>query len=166
MAVTPNAASPFDPAPDEPLTTKEGWARWAHHTPRPPQLRPDWSDLAPADRADYDERRLDYHSDLIVVNTPTIRDIITNVRRLLVLNRRQISARRGLIVTGGAGTGKTTAITQLGRAHEINVSLRSPGLQHRIPVVYITRFRPRRPHVWSRSSSRGSLGCRSPPART
>jgi hypothetical protein len=138
MAMTPQAATPFDPPPDEPLTTKEGWARWAHQDARPPQLHPGWDDLALAERADYDEQRLDYHSDLIVVNTPTIRDVITTVRRLLVLNRRQISARRGLIVTGGAGTGKTTAITQLGRAHELNVALRSPGGGHRIPVVYIT----------------------------
>jgi hypothetical protein len=85
-----------------------------------------------------DDARLDYHSDMIVVNTPTIQDVIKTVRRLLILNRRQISARRGLIITGGAGTGKTTAITQLGRAHELGVRLRQPSTGPRIPVVYIT----------------------------
>jgi hypothetical protein len=51
---------------------------------------------------------------------------------------RPISARCGLIVTGGAGTGKTTAITQLRRAHELSVRLRKPVAGPRIPVVYIT----------------------------
>ncbi|WP_192581286.1 hypothetical protein OG989_22370 [Micromonospora sp. NBC_01740] len=58
-----------------------------------------------------------------MVNTPTIQEVVKTVRRLLILNRRQISARRGLIITGGAGTGKTTAITQLGRAHDLSVAL-------------------------------------------
>jgi hypothetical protein len=137
MAVNPNA-DPFDPPPDEPLTTKEGWSRWVHRESPPPELRRDWADLTPPERASDDEARLDYHSDLIVVNTPTIRDVITTVRRQLILNRRQISARRGLIVTGEAGTGKTTAITQLGRAHELSVLLRTPTRGPRIPVVYIT----------------------------
>jgi hypothetical protein len=137
MAVTSTLA-PYDPPPDEPLTTKEGWSRWVHQDRRPPELLPGWAGLDPAARAEGDDRRLDYHSDLIVVNTPAIREVITTVRRLLVLNRRQISARRGLIVTGGAGTGKTTAITQLGRAHELGVQLRNPARSPRIPVVYIT----------------------------
>lgn len=137
MAVTSDSA-PFDPPPDEPLTTKEGWARWVHQNPQPPELQHALAEMDPASRADYDEQRLDYHSDLIVVNTPTIREVINTVRRLLVLNRRQISARRGLIITGGAGTGKTTAITQLGRAHELGIQLRNAAQRHRIPVVYIT----------------------------
>ncbi|MFC5185455.1 TniB family NTP-binding protein [Actinomadura harenae] len=81
---------------------------------------------------------MEFLSDPIVVNTPTIQQVIKTVRRLLILNRRQISARRGLIITGGGGTGKTTAITQLGRAHEISVRLRHPEPQHRIPVIYVT----------------------------
>lgn len=75
-----------------------------------------WRHARTIEREAYDQARLDYLSDPIVVNTPTIQEIIKTVRRVLVLNRRQISARRGLIVTGGGGTGKTTAITQLGRA--------------------------------------------------
>jgi hypothetical protein len=50
---------------------------------------------------------------------------------------RQISARRGLIITGGGGTGKTTAITQLGKAHELSVRHRDPD-HSRIPVAYVT----------------------------
>ncbi|MDF3313401.1 TniB family NTP-binding protein [Rhodococcus sp. T2V] len=130
--------SEFNPPPDAPLTTKEGWTRWVGRDRTAPELRDDWCELTPPERADYDDTRLDYHSDLIVVNTPTIQDITKTVRRLLILNRRQISARRGLIVTGGAGTGKTTALTQLGLAHQLHTQLRNPVRGKRIPVVYIT----------------------------
>ncbi|MFF5176382.1 TniB family NTP-binding protein [Micromonospora sp. NPDC000089] len=128
----------FTPPADEPLTSKEGWTRWVQHDPRPPELHLDWPHLSPVEQTAYDDARLDYHSDLIVVNTPTIQEVVKTVRRLLILNRRQMSARRGLIITGGAGTGKTTAITQLGRAHELAVALRHPMTGPRIPVVYVT----------------------------
>jgi len=137
MAVNP-AAPTFDPPPDEPLTTKEGWARWLQQTRQPPELCARPGELSPAARAEYVDERLSYHSDLIVVNTPTVQDVIRSVRRLLVLNRRQVSARRGLIITGGAGTGKTTALTQLGRAHELAVRLRQPSSGPRLPVIYVT----------------------------
>jgi hypothetical protein len=74
----------------------------------------------------------------VIVNTPTIQEVTGTVRRLILLNRRQISARRGLIVTGPAATGKTTAITQLGRAHELSVRQQHPGDHGRIPVLYVT----------------------------
>jgi Bacterial TniB protein len=138
VAVTNSAATLFDPPPDEPLTTKEGWSRWVQQDLRGPEQPQECRQLGPAERAAYDEARLDYLSDPIVVNTPAIQEIIKTVRRLLVLNRRQISARRGLIITGGGGTGKTTAITQLGRAHELGVRLRTTDTRHRIPVLYTT----------------------------
>ena len=51
--------------------------------------------------------------------------------------RREISARRGLIVSGPPATGKSTALKQLGRTHELMVRERYPGTD-RIPVVYVT----------------------------
>ncbi|AOT57754.1 MULTISPECIES: ATP-binding protein [Streptomyces] len=60
-------------------------------------------------------------------------------RRLVLLNRHQISGRRGLIVTGQAGTGKTTAIARLGLNHELLVRKRlGPAAAGRLPVVYVT----------------------------
>lgn len=122
----------------QPLTTKEGWARFVRTAPLRPLLRDDWQELLPEDRADYDDVRLTYHSDLVTVNTPLISQVIVDVRRLLILNRRQNSARRGLIVNGEAGTGKTTAITQLGRAHELALQRKTGISGSLIPVVYIT----------------------------
>jgi Bacterial TniB protein len=121
-----------------PLTTKEGWARFVSSSPVRPQPCGDPQLLGAGELARFNEARLTYLSDPITVNTPTIAQVVKDVRRLLILNRRQISARRGLIVTGGPGTGKTTALTQLGRTHEIAARLRSPIAGTRIPVVYIT----------------------------
>ena len=55
-------------------------------------------------------------------------------RRLTLLNRHAISARRGLILSGAAGTGKTTAIIQFGKTHEAIDHRLHPG-SDRIPVV-------------------------------
>ena len=136
--VTPPAA------PDDehnPLTTKDGWKRFVDDTPACPQMLSlaAFKALSEEDLIAYNEPRLDYHSRLVVVATPTVRDVFTTGRRLVLLNRHQISGRRGLIVTGQAGTGKTTAIAQLGRNHELLVRKRlGPAAAGRLPVVYVT----------------------------
>ncbi len=96
--------------------------------------------LGDADRMAYDHARADYHSRLIVVATPTIKQVYATRRRLVLLNRHQVSARRGLIVTGAAGTSKTTAVTQLGRNHELLLRHRlgHQAMPGRMPVVYVT----------------------------
>jgi hypothetical protein len=126
--------------PDDPLTTKEGWRRFVDHQPTPPDLHTAavLQQMSPRDRVGYDEARRDYHSDLPLVNTPTIRQVINTGRLLVQLNRHQVSARRGLIISGASGTGKTTALTQLGRTHERHIRKRHPRDKHRLPVVYVT----------------------------
>ena len=121
------------------LTTLEGWQAFTSDVPDVPDLLPApvRERLADDERSRYDERRLDYHTRLGVVATSTLRHVVTTGRRLTLLNRHAISARRGLIVSGAAGTGKTTAITQLGKTHEATYRLRHPGMD-RIPVVYVT----------------------------
>jgi hypothetical protein len=121
------------------LTTLEGWRQFTADAPDVPELLPAsvLGSLADDERSRYEERRLDYHTRLGVVATSTLRHIVTTGRRLTLLNRHAISARRGLIVSGAAGTGKTTAITQLGKTHAATDHLRHPGMD-RIPVVYVT----------------------------
>lgn len=125
---------------DEPLTTKEGWRRFVDRQPTAPdQHNPATVELlSPAERDAYDEARREYHADLPLANTPTIQKVITTARLLFQLNRQQISARRGLIVSGASGTGKTTALTQLGRTHERHARKRHPRDKHRLPVLYVT----------------------------
>jgi DNA transposition AAA+ family ATPase len=43
-----------------------------------------------------------------------------------------------VIVSGASGTGKTTALTQLGRTHERHTRRRHPGDKNRLPVLYVT----------------------------
>lgn len=125
---------------DEPLTTKEGWRRFVERQPTlPDQHNPATVELfTPAERDAYDQARREHHADLPLANTPTIQKVISTARLLVQLNRNQVSARRGLIVSGESGTGKTTALTQLGRTHERHIRRRHPEDRHRLPVLYVT----------------------------
>ncbi len=94
--------------------------------------------MNPAERDLYDESRLDHHARMLTVATSFVERTAICGRRLVLLNRHAISARRGLIVSGPAGTGKTIAITQLGRSRELLDRARHPHAADRIPVVYVT----------------------------
>ena len=112
---------------DEPLTTKEGWRRFVDRQPVAPGAHnPATLDLLTDEQQDLvEEARRAYHADLPLANTPTIQKVISTARLLVQLNRNQVSARRGMIVSGASGTGKTTALTQLGRTHERHTGSRS-----------------------------------------
>lgn len=122
-----------------PTTTLEGWRSFVDEDPQTFELLQNRQLKAlPVERRElYDESRISYHSELGVIQTSTVRNIIHQGRLLTMLNQREISARRGLIVSGPWASGKTTAIKQLGKTHELRIKLRYPD-QNRIPVVYIT----------------------------
>ncbi|WP_234011971.1 MULTISPECIES: ATP-binding protein [unclassified Streptomyces] len=126
--------------PDSPLTTKEGWRRYVEHetTAPTPLSAAQRAALTAREQGRQDNRRREYHADLPLVNTPTIRKVISTSRLLVQLNRHQVSARRGVILSGASGTGKTTALTQLGRAHELSTRRRHPRDRFRLPVLYVT----------------------------
>jgi hypothetical protein len=124
------------------LTILEGWRAFLGHDPGPPELLPAATrkQLPEADRLAHDEQRMEYHIRLGVIQTPMLAEVLQAGRLLALLNREAVSARRGLIVSGPAGTGKTTAVTQLGKRHEITDQRRHPHDPpgSRIPVVYVT----------------------------
>ncbi len=122
------------------LTTLTGWRRFAGETLAVPELLAGevWTGLEDDKRLAYDQDRLEYHSRLLVIETPVVRKVITEGRRLSYLNRSAVSGRCGLILSGPAGTGKTTAVTQLGKMTEVMHRKRRPGSGSDIPVVYIT----------------------------
>ncbi|MDG4801064.1 ATP-binding protein [Micromonospora sp. WMMD980] len=122
------------------LTTLAGWRAFVQEAPVASKLLPerDWNQLSDHDRLTYDERRLNYHAYLLVVATPTIRQVITEGRRLTYLNRNAHSGRSGLILSGAARTGKTTALTQLGKTLDVIHRGRRPESAGDIPTVYIT----------------------------
>jgi hypothetical protein len=123
----------------QPTTTLEGWRRFVDADPPEFSLLPedDWSALSADERTDYNEARVAHHSELVVVTTSAMQRITNEGRLLTLLNQREIGARRGLIISGGAATGKTTAVKQLGRFHELRVRTRF-GDKSWIPVVYVT----------------------------
>ncbi|NUK85434.1 hypothetical protein [Streptomyces lunaelactis] len=106
--------------PRDTTLTLSGWRRFVESSPPQLALLPDtqWTQMSVADRDTYDEQRIDYHSEMIVVATSAVREVTHRGRLLTLLNRREISARRGLIVSGPSTTGKSTALKQLGRTHE------------------------------------------------
>ncbi len=123
----------------EPTMTLAGWRRFVDSAPASFDLLAgeQWQALSGEQRGRYDEARINYHSELVVVATSAVREVARQGRLLTMLNRREISARRGLIVSGLPATGKSTALKQLGRTHELMVRERYPGTG-RIPVVYVT----------------------------
>jgi hypothetical protein len=123
----------------QPTTTLEGWRRFVDADPPGFTMLPDdlWTAMAEDERVAYDEARIAHHAELVVVTTSAIQEITNEGRMLTLLNQRGNGARQGLIVSGEAATGKTTAIKQLGRFHELRTRRRFPG-SDRIPVVYVT----------------------------
>jgi hypothetical protein len=128
-----------DQAPRQNTLTLVGWRRFIGAEDASFELlpRPEWEALSDQERDAYDEARFDYHSELVTVATSAIKEINRQGRLLTLINRRENGARRGLIVSGPPGTGKSTALKQLGRTHELMIRQRYPG-SDRIPVVYVT----------------------------
>ena len=91
----------------EPTMTLTGWRRFVDTPAARFELLPAtrWSCLSGPDKEAYDEARVTYHSEMIIVATSTLREVARQGRLLTLLNRREISARRGLIVSGQQTTG-------------------------------------------------------------
>src|SRR5260370_24940845 len=137
MVVTP-AEGRIDPAVQ--LTTLPGWRDFVAELPSIPDLftQAGWLALDADKRAAHDEERLEHHSRLVVVQTPVIERIVKRGGDLIRMNRAAFYGRSGLMVSGPARTGKTTAITQLGKTAEVMHRRRHPRARDHIPVIYIT----------------------------
>lgn len=122
------------------LTTLRGWRRFVQTIPHAPDLLDgaQLAGLSAEQKMDYDEARLVHHAQLLTIATPTIRRVTIEGRRLSYLNRHAQTGRCGLIVSGPARTGKTTAIIQMAKTLEVIHRQRHPYNQADIPVVYIT----------------------------
>ncbi|USC15511.1 ATP-binding protein [Rhodococcus sp. 11-3] len=139
MVVTASAdEEQLDPR-QVPSVTLQGWRSFVDATPATCTLldTPAREALSPAQRMGYDDRRIAYHSELVIIETSTVRHLTHQGRLLTLLNQRECGARRALIVSGPWASGKTTGIKLLGKVHEQNIRRKYPG-QDRIPVVYIT----------------------------
>lgn len=124
-----------------PLTTLAGWRQFVRRTSAEAPTRPtesEWAAMNQDQQAEHTDQRIAYHTELLALETPELRKIVTTGRGLLLLNRRQYGARRGLLVTGDPTTGKSTAITQLGRAVELAYRRLRPRNEDAAPAVYLT----------------------------
>ncbi|MFE9253488.1 MULTISPECIES: TniB family NTP-binding protein [unclassified Streptomyces] len=129
VSLSPNDTAGF--APLAPPTVWQGWDAFVHRAPAPARdaADPVWSQT----------EREDYHSELAVMRTPAMDSVFTAVRRLLLVNRRQqAGARRGLIISGPATTGKTTTMMALGRSFQLADARQHPGQAARRPVLFIS----------------------------
>ena len=97
------AFADFDDEGDGIYKPVSTWQGWKHFVDTPRLEAP-----AVGDAAWTHEALEDYHSRFVVMTTPSMKKVSVELRRLLMLNRRQQgTARRGLIVSGTPTTGKT-----------------------------------------------------------
>lgn len=81
--------------------------------------------------------RMRYHSRLTVVRTPALVEARKRVAQLVRVGSGRDGVRLGLVLDGRGGTGKTTILQQVGRAHQRRLRRQYPQLDDTIPVVYI-----------------------------
>lgn len=120
--------------PSWPLTTWQGWHRFAATDPPAPPR--------PGDPPRNTEERLAYHSAFVTIRTPALHTLATQVRTLMVLGRhQQTTARPSLIVTGPAAAGKTTALLSVGRTCHLAHTRKNPApprsAHAAVPVAYV-----------------------------
>ncbi|MFE2334554.1 AAA family ATPase [Streptomyces coelicoflavus] len=130
-----------------PLTGVESWGRHSlRNDDESAVYRAGWSppvNFIPPSHpvVDHDQERLTYHAQLPLLQTPFLQDALRLGQRLAVMNRVAVGGHDGLLITGPPGSGKTTALQELGRRFEQADRSRHPDHFLRVPVVYL-RIQP------------------------
>ncbi|MBY8844582.1 ATP-binding protein [Streptomyces sp. SP2-10] len=80
---------------------------------------------------------LAYHSEFVTLRTPSMEQALTQLKwTLLVNNRQRGTARRGLIVSGPPGAGKSTMLMELARSFELSERRRLARHDGYMPVAF------------------------------
>lgn len=142
-------SSAFDLEPPDfgMLTTKEEWSAFVEYEPPTPPKVPDkhaqrsWS---VEQKEAFDLRRIRHHAEFDPIKVPAMQRVHGDLLPQIKSNRfrRAGIPRRGGIIDGNGGVGKTTTLSHLGRKHELYVR-RNHGCKtsegnERVPVVYVT----------------------------
>jgi hypothetical protein len=140
-----SAAAPLT-APS--LTTKEDWGRFVTAEPPCKPAVPDLKEFASWGKAQqrrFDAARTRYHDDFGLIAVPAMRQMRRDLLPRIIsnANSKRPGARRGAIVDGLGGVGKTTMITHLGKLYEryarsLYPNPRTQAGGQYIPVVYVT----------------------------
>ncbi|MEU0401622.1 ATP-binding protein [Streptomyces sp. NPDC006197] len=105
------------------------WRAYAAHlrVPAPPVADTFWNTTT----------LLDYHSEFVTLKTASQEEARRQLQlTLLVNNRHRGTARRGLILSGPPGAGKSTNLLELGRSFERSEMAKRPGSPDYLPVVF------------------------------
>lgn len=143
-----NAPVPEAPASVGALTSKEEWAEFVKSNAIPAPMLPtkeermSWT----AERKEaFDLRRMEHHADFGPIRVPTMQKAHDDLLPQSASNIHRPAGipRRGGIIDGDAGVGKTTTLTHLGRKHErhmrgLHPSPTTSDGDEYIPVVYVT----------------------------
>ncbi|MFD4318979.1 TniB family NTP-binding protein [Streptomyces sp. NPDC058548] len=132
-AVTVCASGDFFDDDEAPIPSPMSCALlWREYAARPREAAP------PVSSALWNNARLlAYHSEFVTLRTPVMGEAHRQLRStLLVNNRHRGTARRGLIVSGPPGAGKSTTLMELGRSFERSERAKRAALRDYLPVVF------------------------------
>ncbi|MFF8983872.1 AAA family ATPase [Streptomyces globisporus] len=113
-----------------PIVTYTLWRSYLaqHRLSAPPVGDPVWTERS----------QLDYHSEFVTLRTASMEQCLRQLRLLLVLNHCQEgTARRGLIVSGPPGAGKSTTLMEMARSFELSYRRRHPDRADTLPVAFV-----------------------------
>lgn len=119
--------------------TKEGWGEFVAADPEAPlpTTMSEYDSLGFADRALYNLARERYMTVGARISTPQLRCAAQAIRHAMADNRSPDSSKSGVVISGRAGLGKTTAVHEFGRAFERARRSRSDSsVRDLFPVAY------------------------------
>lgn len=143
----PAAPIPAAPVLGTSLTTKEEWFEFVQaQPPKMPEIpaKRELASFSAEQKAAFDEERINYHTAFPPIAVPAMKNIHNEMMPLIKGNvARHPGARRGGIIDGPGGVGKTTTLTQLGKKYEQHMRHQFPNPRTQageefIPVTYIS----------------------------
>ena len=134
--------------PPPPIVRIEGWQNYVNReTTLKPVMPSEKYFLAMPDKEKREiaKQRKKYHSDMPLMETPTLTKIHGEAMRLATLNySAPPGARMGLILDGLGTVGKSTIAMELGKKYELSwrknilPKIQCVGINRPIPVIYVT----------------------------
>lgn len=131
----------FSERPPEVLDQWEGLTNILSRPGELPEL-PDastWTQMGPAERETFNNRRLDYLGADLVISTPQLKSVVRKAQLAVLQNRSRVAGRLGVLVSGESTMGKTTACLAAMKTIYGRYALQYPQfmeLDHK-PVIYI-----------------------------